>query len=445
MTEQTGVGFVHPDLKDLCHLIELTEDAVEGDVRDESYVPRFSGMTDEAFNKYLKRAAYYNMTERTLAAVVGAIVRKPYTLEGPGLTFDEAYSMEDGLIETYDTILTTGRVGMLLDPTPEESRRVVQYDSDDIYNWSDTFIVLDACRLVQDPRDPFVQYEEDRRLVLSLVTPGFEGTYTAQYWTKGKGPAARYEPSSEVVTPLFRGRTLPFIPFISITPSGLTLEPSRPPLATLAQLNIQHFNTSLLIAYGSRFFALPKPYVSGTLQATNSDGTAPSSVSVGQEDVMLLNPGSTVGYLEFGGQGGMQFLAAERTKLEEQMLTLGSRLLTEKTGVESVEALNLRLSTETASLMAIIKSVEAGLNTILGWCQEYVDGKTSSISLNKDLALASSGTSADMPALFTLLQRGAITNEDVVAEAKRRGMLAGTVEVSANPTPVPTATKQASI
>jgi hypothetical protein len=436
MQQQTGVGFMHPDLCDLLTDIETTEDVIEGDVADEDYVPRFSGMTDIAYQKFVKRAAFYNLTERALAAVVGALVRKPYALTGPGVNFDDAFSLEDALIETYKGMLVTGRVGMLLDPTPENPRRVVQYESDDIINWSDTFLVLDAGRLVSNPSDPFVQVEEDRRLVLTLV----DGVYSAQYWTKGDGPAARYEPSSDLITPLFRGRTLDFIPFISLNPTGISLDPVKPPFATLAKLNVQHFNTSLLIAHGSRFFALPKPYVSGTLAGTNPDGSAPSSVSVGTEDVLLLNSGATVGYLEFGGANGMQFLAAERDKLEVQMVTLGSRLLTEKTGVESVEAINLRLSTETASLMAVIKTVEAGLNTIFEWCQLYLDGQASNIDLNKDLALASAGTSADMPALFTLLQRGAITNEDVVNEAKRRGMLTGSVVALNAPAPVDTTT-----
>ena len=379
-----GPALVHPLLEEIADKIEATEDAIEGDILDEDYVPRFSGMSDHDYAKFVTRAAYFNLVKRTEQALVGMLIRKPYVLEGEGLTFEESWSMEDGLVDCYATILESGRLGLLLDPTPEEPRRVVTYDSDDILNWGDGFVVLAANTWVSDPQDPFKQVHLDRRLVLRLV----DGVYTAQHYVKRPGPAGGYEPAEDPVVPLFRGRPLNFIPFISVTPLGMDMEPVVPPLYDLARLNIQHFNTSLLIAYGSRFFALPKPWVAGTLAGTNADGSSPSTVSVGQEDVLLLNQGSQVGYLEFSNAGGMSFLASERTKCEEQMVLLGSRMLMQKAGVETVEALSLRLGTESAVLVSIVKVMEAAINTLLQWCQTNVDGKPGQITLNKDLSPA---------------------------------------------------------
>jgi len=414
MSKNSGVGAVHPQLEDLLTEIETTEDAVEGDVRSEDYVPPFTGMSAQSYEKYLKRAAYFNLIERTLQAIIGAMVRKDYVLDGSGtIEFDEAYSMEDGLIETYDNILTTGRCAYLWDPTPDMPRRVVQYDSDDILNWGNGFVVLDACRLVSDPQDPFSQVEEERRLVLSLGGSGATPVYTMQYFVwRGTEQAGQWVPESDPIVPQFRGKPLNFIPLISITPSGLTLEPSKPVLYTLATLNIQHFNLCSTIAYGARFFALPKPYIAGDFHAVNADGTGPTTITLGQEDVLLLKQGGQAGFMEFTNSGGMKFLADERQKLEDQMVMLGSRMLTQKAGVESVDAMSLRLATETAVLVAIVKSVEAGLNTLLEW-MAAVDGKQATISLNKDLA-PESLSPQQVEALLKSLAAGAITVDQLL-------------------------------
>ena len=467
-----AINHKHPELKEVLDYIHLTEAAISGDVQD--YVPKLVDQSEAEHQKYVRRAAYYDMVGRTQAALVGAMTRKPFELVGADdINVDGSKGLNDGVGSMYASIFGSGRVGVLVDYDDDlGAPKLIPYDSDDIVNWygegtkEGDFVILKADEVIRDPDDKYTTVVAPRLLELFIES----GIYQSRIWerTSKHGMTEKWEvkAGSERV-PQALGKALNFIPFYAANAWTAGITPCKPPLTTMAGLNIQHYCTSVFIAHGSRYFALPKPYVAGRLQ-----DAATGTINLASTDVMLLEAGSSTGYLEFGGANGMAFLAGERDKLEEQCMTLGSRMLTQKTGVESVEAMELRMGTEAAILVSIVDAVNAMLNEALAVYSQFIPGKpTITVDLNRDLTgnnlsptetkalleLYQAGTitletllkrlydgelvddveeelaalkvqDAGMPAVLTFLQKGLISGEAAVAEAKRRGILSADVQ-----------------
>ena len=98
------------------------------------------------------------------------------------------------------------------------------------------------------------------------------------------------------------------------------------------------------------------------------------------------------------------------------MFIAGSRLISLKKGVESVEALQLRSGSESAVLETMTNSLEAALNGVLQLCA-LIDRNTSqvSIQLNKDFTAAQMEP-ASIKAIMDLYVANVITLDQALAE-----------------------------
>ena len=94
--------------------------------------------------------------------------------------------------------------------------------------------------------------------------------------------------------------------------------------------------------------------------------------------------------------------------IEERMFLSGSRLLSIKKGVESVEALQVRAGAESAILETIVNSVEGALNKALSVVALINKSPVQTIILNKDFTGASMDP-AQIKALLDLYIASAIT------------------------------------
>jgi len=124
----------HPEFPKLARKYDICEDAFEGEVCE--YVPKLVNQSNDEYQAYVSRAAYFNMVERTVTALCGALTRKPYVLNG----YDGFPSTEDGngttfIQENYRDIMLGARVGILVDVNEDGSSKLVNYDADDIINW----------------------------------------------------------------------------------------------------------------------------------------------------------------------------------------------------------------------------------------------------------------------------------------------------------------------
>lgn len=401
-----AINSLHPQYQEVLNSIVRTTAAVKGDVQQ--FVPRLSGQSQSQYDAYVNRTSYYNVIERTLAALIGALTRRPSTIEmvvGDDPTFANVSDQDDFIRMCYADLMMTGRTGILVDFDDVNQRPyITSYDGMSIINWGDGFYVLAETYYAPNPKDRYEQMLMVRYRELYLDD---NGLYAVRIWEQKKTAAGNYsnaKPVYEVVQyvePTIRGQRLTWIPFVVAGCGGANIC-SKPLLSTLADINIDYFKIAVDIAHGAHFIALPTPYIAGDLQNEQQ------VVRVGTDEFIHLAPGGQVGYLEFTG-AGMNFLMEYSKTKEEQMYSLGSRLLSYKKGVESSDALQLRLGAEAASLVTVADALEEALGDALYWYNLWMGMDVEpEVELNKDV----SPTAIDpqqITALLTLFQKGVIS------------------------------------
>lgn len=374
------INSTHPQYDAKIDSITQTTNAYEGEVKQ--YIPKLTGQTQQQYDAYRSRASFYNVVDRTASALIGALMRKPYTLDG--VVGDEPVCIDGSefseLVQTcYLELLIGGRVGIMCDYSEEwDSPYLLTYRSEDITNWGDNFVILRESYYSQDPQDQYNTVQRMRYRELYLDEAGY---YTVNIWEQQPGMNGKFTLTrntnfklTETVQPMYRGQRLEFIPFVFCTPVDTSKEVYKPVLNNLAEINLEHYKISVDVAYGAHFLALPTPYISG--QLLNDQQT----VKIGGDEFIQMHQGGQVGFLEFQG-AGMSFLLELQRQKEAQMFSLGSRLLQYKAGVESSEALQMRLGAEGASLITLTNSLEEALTEVLEMYNLWY-GNTSEVELD---------------------------------------------------------------
>lgn len=392
----------HPEFDEYEEAVELVTDCLEGDVCE--YIPRRESQTQAQYDKFRKRPSFYNVVERTASALVGALTRKPATLEG---VFGDIPNMDDGdnfeefIQEAYTTLLAEGRMGILVDFDEESNAPyLVSYPGSVIINWSEDFVVIEECYYASNPQDKYDIQEMKQYRELTLQ----DGVYTVNIWRcVGKDV---YE-IAETIQPMVRGSYLTEIPFTFINTYDTTDDLNKPMLYTLAKINVEHYVLQASLAHIAWVLASPTPTIVGDLQGDDT------TIGLGGDRFIHLKPGGTASYMEFSGQGADFVLALTKQK-EEQMFSLGSRLLQYKNGVESSDALQIRLGAEGASLMTVRNALNAGLTKALTYYNQWnMSSVIPTVNLNSDFSPATMTPQA-IQSLLQLYAAGAITLETVL-------------------------------
>lgn len=410
MKQKINPSVTHPHFSELERKYELTEDAFCGDVRE--YVPKLSGQTEKEFNDYVSRAAYFGVVERTTQAIIGAMTRKPFKLTGRSEFPDTEYHTSDAFLQTVIRDLLLGaRVGILVDVNEFGASKLINYDADDIINWSKDFIIIKEETLVPSEINPYEHVCEASWRELYYDEQGY---YATRRWTKNNKGDYQAEDLPQL---LVNGAPIKEIPLYISTPYDNTWDVYTPPLYVQAGLNIQHFKQSVDIAHYSHFIALPTFTIAGNL-ATYDDGEGNqrnAEVCIGSTSSPLhITEASKASITEISGSSGA-FLQEQIDKIEERMFISGSRLLSSKKGVESVEALTLRSGSESAVLETITNALESALNGALRICDQIDRVPASEIELNSDFT--SSVIDPQMIAqLLALYTNNAITIEQLTNE-----------------------------
>lgn len=426
---------------------ELCDDLYEGEFKvhksGEKYLPKLQDENDKAYQSRVKLTPLFNAFYRTISGLRGMIFRKPPVVEVPesitpllenidlsGKTFHELTQ------EVVNDALVFGRVGLLVD-YPEtdpnatkadaESRNyrpmIVKYDAESIYNWKTERIggatVLSQVRLyeeetVQDLTDEFKITCEKRYRILDL----FEGRYRQRVF-KDKAQNGMVMGEVQIgddIFPQMNGKFMDFIPFVVIGADCIGMDVESPPLIDLATTNLHHYMQATSYERGCFFSGLPTMFISGT-NNLNADGT-PLTISIGGNLANILpRPESKAYYVEVTGD-----FNALRTNLEDkkrEMAVLGARMLEQQQkGVESGIAIAQKLSGEESLLSSMSQTVSYGLTKALQLFCEWqgVDGDVA-VKLNRDFMPAGI-TSADMTALVTAWQQGAISSETMFDNLK---------------------------
>lgn len=393
----------------------------------DTYLPRPGGQEDDDYAAYIARARWYDVTDRTLVGLVGAIFRREPQIEAPNRFKDQLDDLSvtgspwiTTTREIAQAVLSVGRVGVLVDRPPEEQSvgvvpNVSLYSAIAIRDWKVekvkgrqalTRVVLEE----EDDKSGRQDQLQYRELVMN------DGKYEQRIWRKTTGVNFEVD---ETVVPLKQGKALDFIPFVVINPTDLNADVKKPPLLGLTDENIGHYQ--VVADYRQSLFltSQPTPWVAGA-----TEDERPSAIGSGVA-WFFENPEAKVGMLEFTGAG----IGALRQALldsEVRMVLLGARFFEEqKKAAETSETTRLRFSSTTASLMTIASTIGEGTTKILQWSAEWAGLPSETIvqTMNDDF-VALPLTPAEIEAYLKAWQGKAIAYTDLYALLKRGDVIA---------------------
>lgn len=433
--------------------------------RSQVYLPALGGASVAQYAAYRDRAMFYSASEKTVTGLGGTILRKPTDYEWPEARMGElenlglrAESMDQLIKTTVHEVLTTGRVGALVDVAEEEVKTamgapyIALYDAEDIINWQEQ--TIDGQRVVTmivlretvdaDGEDEFTKTKQHQYRVLRLgfapaaardeegeivgIADGFTQAdilkpfYYQELWVKVEGADKGKDEFvlDRRITPRQNGgRLLNEIPFVFFNKSDTSPTPSKPPLLDLMNVNLSHYRNSADLEHGLHFTALPTPWATGfEAKAELSIGSGVAWVS---EEV-----GAKAGMLEFTGKG-LQAIEMAMNRKERTMAVLGARMLEhQKPSTEAADTLRMRASGEQSALSNIAITVSEGYTNLLRWVFVWTSATapdpqsldTVSVELNKDFN-ALGLDSKQLTSLMAAYQGGAISWETWVHNLQR--------------------------
>jgi hypothetical protein len=225
----------------------------------------------------------------------------------------------------------------------------------------------------------------------------------------------------ETRTPLRLGKPLPLIPFVFHGPRHSLPLCDKLPLADIISINLDHYRLSADYKHGLHFTALPTAWVSGFDKG--------SELRIGSSTAWVSESlGATAGFLEFTGQGLTTFERA-MDRDERLMAMLGSRMLQDQKRVgESADAIELRQSGESSTLMTLALSVSDSVSQVLRWVYWWNSTEADPEQIGEDLVLlqlntdfSAKGMASDqITAVVAAWQAGAIS-QATMFDLFRRG------------------------
>lgn len=396
---------------------------------DEEYLPRLSGQDQEMYDNYKKRAVFFAAMSRTVTALVGAIDRKPPTMKGEEKikTFAEdvtgtGVSLAEFLCDLEAEVMVSGRVTICIDRKNSVNNRpyLVFYKAEDSINWFSssyndfeeqlTRTVFRECYYGPSAENYYEQVKHEQFREYSMDDAG---NVTVTIWRAKEQRHADSEVEYEVYEqyPVTnRGRPLGFLPCVTIVADGSPMECPKPPLLDLVDINLAHYRNSADYEHGMHWTALPTPYFTGL---TDRDG----EITIGSGSAIVMpDPGSKAGFLEFTGTGLSTIKTAMDHK-ENMMSALGARMLAGKMDQStSAEVARINYSGETAALSNIAKSMSRGITRLLQMVARWENIKgyeEISVHLNEDY-VDSKLAAADITALMGAYQGGVMSLESLI-------------------------------
>lgn len=447
--QQGGVATMHQDYLSQQYAWVRCRDVIAGSDQMKSkgtdYLPKLSNQDDKDYVAYVLRTNFYNATARTISGLIGMLFRKPPTNDSPPAIDD--YLVDVDLTGTpFDIfsqaisseILKVGRVGILIDHSAEAVdtnnmapmtvkkaeeaglRPILKiYYTENIINWrfdrinnvwmlsqvvlSEKFVFpkLD----ISGKPSEFENDSEIRYRVLDL----FDGFYRNRVFRRKDGNDVLVN----TIVPLMNNQPIPYIPFIVITPDGVSWNISDPPLLDLVDVNISHYKTSADYEHGCHFTGMPTFWVAGYDPPVNDGSATPEKIYLGSQTALVFsNVDAKCGFAEFTGQG-LTAMTANLDRKEQQMSILGARMLaTEGKQSQSTTTTAIHRTGENSVLASISINASLGLSQALcifaEWSGNPYDCK---YQINRDFL----PVTVDGPTLLAMMQNwqnGSLNDEE---------------------------------
>jgi hypothetical protein len=402
----------------------------------ELYLPKLTGESDTKYKKRKMMTPFFGATWRTIKALRGMMFRKPPETEFPESMqplIDNIDYAGNSLISFAQKValesLTVGRLGVLVEYTQigEDMTRAdaqargarpffTMYNTESILNW-DYFIdngrrKLSMVHLREDAKnynEIEIKDGEEIHRVLMLE----EGVYVQRVYVVG---AQDDQQAIDDIIPRMNNAPLPFIPFQFFGSDSLDADVEIPPLMDLVDMNFHHYRQSSSYEHGCFISGLPSLFIFG-----NNDDTKTIYLG-GSTANSFPDPQASAQFVEV--TSAFDALLKNLDRKEQQMAVLGARMLeSQKSGVESAEALERRQSGDESILADMSQTLSAGLTTCLQWLAQWsgVQDADIYIRLNREF-LPAKLTAQEITALMGAhIQRG-LSYDSLFFNLKRGGM-----------------------
>lgn len=435
-----------------------------------AYLPALDGQSADEYGSYLLRATWFNAFDRTVQGLQGMLFRKDMITTGLDAIEDDLFDVTmDGVTfnqfaqSLASEILTVGRAGILVD-YPDSGAMLDGATIDDVEReglrpfwriykaesilYHKTAWVRNATRLVEVRLEEIGEDGEQQVRILKLVglEEGANGVsvetgstdisgssqyqyYKTEVWKRDNQGNQATATQSKFGTstqnqewilasetwPRMAGELMDFIPFCFVNANSVTPAIEKPPLDSLATVNLSHYRKSADYEHGLHYTALPTPWAAGFHVDENNQ------LKIGSAYAWVTdNPQASCGFLEFTGAGLTQIREAMSAD-ESKMAALGSRVLTpEKRTVESGEAAAIHRSGEHGILAGIAMNLSLALEKVVGWHLQWKQLEVGdyTVEVNRDF-LPTEMPYGAIYALISAVQKGLIGHVDAIKVLQR--------------------------
>lgn len=380
-----------------------------------------SKQNNAAYEAYLERAVFYNVTGRTLDGLTGQVFTREPNVEVPSdldnVIADaegDGVSLQQQSKRALEYVLSFGRAGLLTDypstvnddgeevPTSKkqladgEVRPIIKlYRPEDIINWRTVtlgskiklamLVLVEHAEIQDDENFEIKQVKQYRVLRLK------DGVYTVQIYVD-KSEAADNSGGAvfsggEIITPKdSAGNPFDTIPFTFIGVDNNDHSVDKAPLLDLADINIAHFRNSADYEQSCYIVGQPTPWASGITKQWLTDVWKDKAIEFGSRAFLTLPKDGQAGLIQ-AEPNTMVFEAMQHK--ERQMVAIGAKIVQEnavqRTATEAVQ--------EEVAEMSMLSSATKNVSTAYTFALEYAAlfvGKETEVvfELNSDFDLS---------------------------------------------------------
>jgi hypothetical protein len=428
INESGTIDWVRPELSYYFDQYSLIHDCLAGEQSIKRagmrYLPMPNAHDQSIENKeryigYKTRAVFYGVTERTLEGLIGEVFNVDPTVKVP-TQLDAVVKDADGsgvpLVqlaqETESDVLSYGRAGLFIDypRTDGKAVSVLDIESGDIrptinhykpwnvINWRVqkvggksvlTFVVLRE--EYEMPVGDFGVAISYQYRVLSLI----DGIYKQEIYIPAESGALTIDPTKTVLPVDASGNNLTYIPFMFVGAKWNGHKVNKPPLYSLASLNVAHYRNSADYEDSCYIVGQPTPVATGLTQNW-VDTVLKGEFKLGSRGMVPLPEGADF-KLVSATENSMIKEAMDQK--ERQMVALGAKLVEQTTVQRTATEASLETSSEVSVLATITKNVSAAYKFALEVCALFTGATTVAADANQKI---NSGIQFDLNTEFSL-------------------------------------------
>ena len=391
--------------------------------------------------EYEDGAIFYNFTKRTLAGMIGMVMRKEPEVALPS-SLDYLLANCDGaglgLVQQAQGALREvteiGRAGLLVDApstaaaTMAEQNagklnpRILLYTAENIINWRKTqfgstqvvtMVVLREMYEYQSSVNEFEWLVGEQYRVLEIV----DGMYRQRVF-KFDASGADYG-NEEVIEPKVGGKYIDYIPFTFVGSDNNDDAIDAPPMQTLADVNIGHYQNSAYVE-DSAFYMQGTLFISpgANMTSTVFQELYPDGVRMGSRFGYNLGEGGTAQIVQPNANQLSKELMADK---EQQAIMVGAQLISPSTQI-TAESARLQRGADTSILANIAMNVSNAYENAIEWCAKFMaDSGEVTFELNTEFFLQQM-TAQDRSAWMVDINAGLLPARSYYAALRAAGV-----------------------